>query len=217
MRSSPRTRHSSGWSSCSVAGEGWRLLRFRRHHRQSLRPGCRAAVRSKPTAQHPVGQWRLACAAQAHSSVQAAASVLDAEVVIVPENDQGQLTGEAFDQRSSGRMTCSPWSRRRARRTQALLTTWPVSRRSASDSASGCTSTGRTGVRLSQPRVCVPLQRDRACRQLHRRPTQVAVRNLRLLRLALPSSQSCPAAHAHAGYLDAIDREVWNPWDYGCT
>ena len=45
--------------------------------------------------QHPVGQWRLACAAQAHSSVQAAASVLDAEMVIVPENERGQLTGEA--------------------------------------------------------------------------------------------------------------------------
>ena len=45
---------------------------------------------------HPVGQWRLACTAQAHSSVQAAAAVLDAEVVIVPENDQGQLTGEAL-------------------------------------------------------------------------------------------------------------------------
>ena len=45
---------------------------------------------------HPAGQWRLACTAQAHSSVQSAAAVLDAEVVIVPENDQGQLTGNAL-------------------------------------------------------------------------------------------------------------------------
>jgi glutamate/tyrosine decarboxylase-like PLP-dependent enzyme len=45
---------------------------------------------------HPVGQWRLACTTQAHSSVQAAAAVLDAEIVIVPENDHGQMTGEAL-------------------------------------------------------------------------------------------------------------------------
>ena len=30
------------------------------------------------------------------------------------------------------------------------------------------------------------------------------------------SPELARAAHSqHAGYLDTIDREVWNPWDYG--
>lgn len=45
---------------------------------------------------HPAGQWQLACTAQAHSSVQAAASVLDAEVVLVAEQPDGRMTGEAL-------------------------------------------------------------------------------------------------------------------------
>ena len=80
--------------------------------------------------------------------------MLDAEVVIVPENDQGQLTGEALRSALVRRMTCSPWSPRPARRMRASSTTWPVSPTSVSGLASGCTSTGRTEVRHSQPRVC---------------------------------------------------------------
>ncbi len=44
----------------------------------------------------PQGGWRLACTAQAHSSIRVAARVLDVGVVEVPEDANGRLTGEAL-------------------------------------------------------------------------------------------------------------------------
>lgn len=44
----------------------------------------------------PRARWQVACSTQAHSSVAAAARVLDAEVVTIPEDGQGHLTGEAI-------------------------------------------------------------------------------------------------------------------------
>ncbi len=44
----------------------------------------------------PAGGWRLACTADAHSSIRSAARVLDVEVVDVPEDDRGHLTGAAL-------------------------------------------------------------------------------------------------------------------------
>jgi len=46
--------------------------------------------------ERPAGGWRLACTADAHSSVRAAARVLDVGIVEVPENVRGHLTGEAL-------------------------------------------------------------------------------------------------------------------------
>ena len=46
--------------------------------------------------ERPVGGWRLACTADAHSSVRAAARVLDVGIVEVPENEHGQMTGGAL-------------------------------------------------------------------------------------------------------------------------
>ena len=44
--------------------------------------------------ERPAGGWRLACTADAHSSVRAAARVLDVGIVEVPENERGHMTGE---------------------------------------------------------------------------------------------------------------------------
>ncbi|HXO10314.1 MAG TPA: aminotransferase class V-fold PLP-dependent enzyme [Solirubrobacteraceae bacterium] len=46
--------------------------------------------------ERPAGGWRLACTADAHSSVRAAARVLDVGIVEVPEDARGRLTGEAL-------------------------------------------------------------------------------------------------------------------------
>jgi glutamate/tyrosine decarboxylase-like PLP-dependent enzyme len=46
--------------------------------------------------ERPPGGWKLACTAQAHSSIQIAARVLDVGVVAVPEDARGHLTGEAL-------------------------------------------------------------------------------------------------------------------------
>ncbi|HET7474888.1 MAG TPA: aminotransferase class V-fold PLP-dependent enzyme [Dermatophilaceae bacterium] len=42
------------------------------------------------------GRWQLACSADAHSSIVSAASVMDADVVVVEEDDRGHLTGPAL-------------------------------------------------------------------------------------------------------------------------
>jgi glutamate/tyrosine decarboxylase-like PLP-dependent enzyme len=44
----------------------------------------------------PPGGWRLACTADAHSSIRVAARVLDVGVVEVPQDASGHLTGEAL-------------------------------------------------------------------------------------------------------------------------
>jgi glutamate/tyrosine decarboxylase-like PLP-dependent enzyme len=46
----------------------------------------------------PEGGWALACASTAHSSVASAARLLDMDVVTVPVDDRGHLTGAALEQ-----------------------------------------------------------------------------------------------------------------------
>jgi glutamate/tyrosine decarboxylase-like PLP-dependent enzyme len=41
-------------------------------------------------------RWRIACADTAHSSVVSAARVMDVDVLVVPSDEQGRLTGEAL-------------------------------------------------------------------------------------------------------------------------
>ncbi len=44
----------------------------------------------------PAGGWQLVCTANAHSSIQSAAKALDVEIVDVPVDDRGHLTGAAL-------------------------------------------------------------------------------------------------------------------------
>jgi glutamate/tyrosine decarboxylase-like PLP-dependent enzyme len=166
---------------------------------------------------HPVGQWRLACTAQAHSSVRAAAAVLDAEMIIVPENDRGQLTGEAL-------------------RT-ALINSQDVF---AVVASAGTTNAGivddMAGIAAVCERFGVWMHVDGAyggaalaapsIRHLFNGieradsfivdPHKWLFATYDCCALLYRQPELARAAHAQrAGYLDAIDREVWNPWDYG--
>ena len=166
---------------------------------------------------HPAGQWRLACTAQAHSSVLAAAAVLDAEVVIVPENDHGQLTGEAL-------------------RT-ALINSQDVF---AVVASAGTTNAGivddLAGIAAACERFGVWMHVDGAyggaalaapsVRHLFNGieradsfivdPHKWLFSTYDCCALLYRQPELARAAHAQrAGYLDSIDREVWNPWDYG--
>ena len=164
---------------------------------------------------HPAGQWQLACTAQAHSSVEAAASVLDAEVVSVPEAADGRLTGEAL---------------------RAAL-------RDAPDvfavvASAGTTNAGIVDDLTSVADVCeefgVWLHVDGAyggaalaapsARSLFagiERADSFIVDPHKWLfapydccALVYRQPELARAAHAqHASYLDAVDREIWNPWD----
>jgi len=46
--------------------------------------------------ERPPGGWKLACTADAHSSIRGAARVLDVGVIEVPEDPRGHLTGDAL-------------------------------------------------------------------------------------------------------------------------
>jgi L-2,4-diaminobutyrate decarboxylase len=59
-----------------------------------------ALVAARHTAEIERGRparWRVACSAEAHSSVASAARVMDVEVLDVPTDDRGRLTGAALD------------------------------------------------------------------------------------------------------------------------
>ncbi len=165
---------------------------------------------------HPQGQWRLACTADAHSSIQAAASVLDAEVVLVPEDVDGRMTGPALREVLA-----------REHDVFAVVASAGTTNAGVIDDLDGvaevCEAFGAWlhvdgaygGAALAAPSVRSLFSGiERAdsfivdphkwlfapydcCALLYREPA-----------LARP-------AHAqHASYLDAIDRETWNPWDY---
>ena len=180
MRSSRKTRRWRGWSSSSAGprpleaasvsggtvGNLSALVAARQFARNQL-------------GRHPVGQWRLACTAQAHSSVQAAAAVLDAEVVIVPENDQGPV-----DRRS---LTISP---HQPHDVLAVVASAGTTNAGIIDDLAGIANVCQRfgvwlhvdgaygGAALAAPSARHLFNGDRARRQLHRRPTQVALRDL---------------------------------------
>ena len=167
--------------------------------------------------QHPVGQWRLACAAQAHSSVQAAASVLDAEVVIVPENERGQLTGEALQSALT-----------RSHDVFAVVASAGTTNAGIIDDLTGiadvCERYGiwmhvdgaYGGAALAAPSVRHLFAGIERADSFIVDPHKWLFATYDCCALLYRQPELARAAHAQrAGYLDAIDREVWNPWDYG--
>ena len=218
MRSSPRTRRSTwlirllGWSEkaggCFVSGGTTGNL--------SALVAARQFARNQ-LGRHPVGQWRLACTTQAHSSVQAAAAVLDAEVVIVPENDQGQLTGEALRSALV-----------RSHDVFAVVASAGTTNAGIVDDLAGvadvCERFGvwmhvdgaYGGAALAAPSVRPLFDGIERADSFIVDPHKWLFATYDCCALFYRQPELARAAHSqHAGYLDAIDREVWNPWDYG--
>ena len=166
---------------------------------------------------HPVGQWRLACTPQAHSSILAAASVLDAEVVVVPENEQGQMTGEAL------RATLM-----KSRDVFAVVASAGTTNAGVIDDLAGvaniCERFGAWfhvdgaygGAALAAPSVRNLFNGIERADSFIVDPHKWLFATYDCCALLYRQPELARAAHAQkAGYLDAIDREVWNPWDYG--
>ena len=166
---------------------------------------------------HPVGQWRLACTPQAHSSVLAAAAVLDAEVVVVPENEQGQMTGEAL------RATLM-----KSRDVFAVVASAGTTNAGViddlADVANICERFGAWfhvdgaygGAALAAPSVRNLFNGIERADSFIVDPHKWLFATYDCCALLYRQPELARAAHAQkAGYLDAIDREVWNPWDYG--
>ncbi len=98
---------------------------------------------------------------------------------------------------------------------RASSTTSPPWLTSARSSASGCTSTARTGAPPSRHRACRPLFAgiERADSFIVD-PHKWLFAPYDCCALVYRQPELARAAHAqHASYLDAVDREIWNPWD----
>jgi glutamate/tyrosine decarboxylase-like PLP-dependent enzyme len=166
---------------------------------------------------HPAGQWRLACTTQAHSSVQAAASVLDAEVVIVPENDHGQLTGEALRAALV-----------KSHDVFAVVASAGTTNAGIIDDLAGvadiCERFGvwmhvdgaYGGAALAAPSVRQLFNGIERAYSFIVDPHKWLFATYDCCALLYRQPELARAAHSQrASYLDAIDREVWNAWDYG--
>jgi glutamate/tyrosine decarboxylase-like PLP-dependent enzyme len=176
---------------------------------------ARRAAQDRRGGRNPDGRERLACTAGAHSSIRSAAKVLDAEVVLVPEDRRGHLTGAAL------RAVL-----RDAPDVFAVVATAGTTNAGVVDDlddvANVCEEScvwlhvdgAYGGAALAAPSVRERFRGiERAdsfivdphkwlfapydcCALLYRHPAQAR------------------AAHSqHASYLDQIDREVWNPAD----
>ena len=96
---------------------------------------------------------------RAHSSVASAARVMDVDVLTVPPDERGRLTGEALREAldaADGPTGSSRWSRAPGRPTPGWSTTSPGSRTSARSAARGCTSTAPTAARDCSHRRSAP-------------------------------------------------------------
>ena len=166
---------------------------------------------------HPSGQWRLACTTQAHSSVQQAASVLDAELVMVPENDQGQMTGEALHSALIN-----------SRDVFAVVASAGTTNVGIVDDLAGIAEVSERfgiwmhvdgaygGAALAAPSVRHLFNGIERADSFIVDPHKWLFATYDCCALLYRKPELARAAHSqHAGYLDAIDREVWNPWDYG--
>ena len=105
------------------------LLRAGRHDRQPVGARRRPA-RIVPATARTAHGCALACTDEAHSSVATAAAVMDVDLLVVPADARGRMTGEALAaaiDRDGGRTGSSPSSRPPGRPTSARSTTSPAS------------------------------------------------------------------------------------------
>jgi glutamate/tyrosine decarboxylase-like PLP-dependent enzyme len=143
--------------------------------------------------------------------------VLDAEVVIVPENDRGQLTGAAL--RSALISSHDVF---------AVVASAGTTNAGIIDDLAGiadvCERFGvwlhvdgaYGGAALAAPSVRPLFDEIERADSFIVDPHKWLFATYDCCALLYRQPELARAAHAQrAGYLDAIDREVWNPWDYG--
>ena len=214
-----------------TAGDGRRGVRERRHGRQPERPARRpVAVAERGRRALDRTRGLVLASGGAHSSVAQAARAMDADVIRVPADERGRLTRRGAATRPSPALATTI-----AGRLFAVVATCGTTNAgvvddlaAAADASSDARRVAPRRRRLRRRRAAraggaPPVRRHRALRQLHRRPAQVAVRPVRLLRArctAIPSrprrpTPSTPSTSTCCTTSTSRQRHAaWNPSDY---
>ena len=164
----------------------------------------------------PAQGWQLACTAEVHSSVRSAARVLDVTVVLVPTDDDGRLTGAHLEPVLSAHPDVF-----------AVVASAGTTNAGLIDDLDGvadaCTAHGvwmhvdgaYGGAALAAPSVRHMFEGVERADSFIVDPHKWLFAPYDSCALLYRDPASAQAAHAqNANYLDAIDREVWNPADF---
>ena len=170
-------------------------------------------------------RWAVCVTQETHSSVKHALRVvMDVDVIEVPGDDRGRMTGSALrgdgtgPAGSRGRATASsPSWPPPAPPTSASSTTSPASARSPASTAGGSTSTGRTAVQGSPRRASgTSSTASRRADSFIVDPHKWLFAPFDCCALLYRDPEHGRAAHTqHADYLDPVTVEgEWNPSDF---
>lgn len=182
-----------------------------------------ALVTARHTAQAARGasrpkRWAVACSADAHSSIAHAARVMDIDVLTIPSDDMGRLTGERLDEALSAREDNDVF---------AVVATGGTTNYGIVDDLKGVADVAeRHGVwvhvdgayglaALAAPSARPLFTGIERVDSLIVDPHKWLFSPFDACALLYRDPELARAAHTqHAGYLDAIMTGEWNPSDY---
>lgn len=164
----------------------------------------------------PEGGWRLAATGEAHASVRSAARVLDVDMLEVPADERGRLTGPNLAAALDG-----------ATGVFAVVASAGTTNAGVVDDLAGvadvCADHGlwlHVDGAYGGAALAAPSARDRLAGiervdSLVVDPHKWLFANYDCAALLYRDPALAAAVHSqHADYLDTVDRQVWNPSDY---
>ena len=174
------------------------------------------AARAKARARDPsVSQWKLAATMDAHSSIRAAANVMDVEILTIASDHHGRMAGEAFRQAVAGENVF------------AVVATAGTTNAGMIDDLDGIATVcrqqdiwmhvdGAYGLAaLAAPSVRAAFDGIERADSFVVDPHKWLFAPYDCCALVYREPQYAAAAHAQfAAYLDMIDRNEWNPSDF---
>lgn len=164
----------------------------------------------------PAGGWQLACTTNAHSSIAAAARVLDVDVVQVPADERGHLTGEALREVLAQHPDVFAVVASAGTTNEGLVD-------DLASVAAVCEEFGTWlhvdgaygGAALAAPSARHLFEGIERADSFIVDPHKWLFAPYDCCALLYREPEHARAAHTqHASYLDSIDREQWNPADY---
>ena len=164
----------------------------------------------------PAGGWKLACSESAHSSIHSAAKALDVEVVEVPVDERGHLTGAALREVLAANPEVFAVVASAGTTNEGLVD-------DLADIADVCEEFGvwmhvdgaYGGAALTAPSVRHRFDGIERADSFIVDPHKWLFAPYDCCALLYREPELARAVHAqHASYLDHIDRESWNPTDF---